>query len=259
VAHDLRSVLDAELDAQAEPDAEDLAVLALRRGRRMRRRRRAVKLAGATGAAAVILGVFVLAPGHGRPSTALTAVPAARPSSTASSSLAPSGSPAALADATPAGLLQEVVDLLPKVGITDPVDGAVMSDGSLFVQATVNAAKGPWMFRVWVVMGAAQDPNPKLGETGRTLPDGTRLVFGGLPSNCAEHRYVVAYRTDGSVASVRIANCLAWDGTGNAPAVPQMTDSQAIALVTDPALGVTLNRAVVEAGNVRYGHAPMFS
>jgi hypothetical protein len=269
VTEDLRARLLADLGNEHPPPVGDLVAVALREGRRLRRKRQK----GAFGAGIVLAGVFagaavlvrddgVAARGE---AAAVAAVPAARPpapttpADATTARKAPTGSPGPRtltvlsgtqrADvkptkATPAAMLRLLTVLMP-TGRTSHF--AVAADDDLRVQLYLDAGAGPAMVRL------AVDKVPGGGERGDTATV-TVTPAGG---DCLDDTVVRAGWPDGTRVTLDLASCL--------PEIPRLptplalTVDQAVAVAADPRWGLSMDAALVAAGDRAYGTLPEFA
>ncbi|MFD0579874.1 hypothetical protein [Dactylosporangium darangshiense] len=242
---DLRARLADELSDAAEPPIGDLVGAALRRGRRLRTLRRL----GSGGAAVAVIGALAAAGALLRPGP----VPVAGPAS--------GGSPPPVASAdgrvraTPAGLLQLLLGLLPP-GATS---GYAADPAQPMVQVYLDAGAGPGMLRVSVARVAPHEPmfigqsEPGFEVHGPTdLPGGYRVLVLQIEDNCVQRTVVEVRHPDGTQVQVDIASCLAWDGEQNRPAPQALSVAQATAVASDPRWGLRIDPAVEAAGAGRF-------
>jgi hypothetical protein len=280
VTDELRALLRAEMDAQQPPPIGDVVGAAVRDGQRHRRRRRLGRVGlGAAVAGAVALVAVLVAEGGfaARPDAA---VPAAAPEvvgdSTPAEALSPEtvpiepNAPTALPQArtlaihsgtqraegmqkkaTSAAMLHLLTQLLPPGRTTHH---GVAPDDDLHVQLYLDDGAGPGMVRVAVDTAA---PAARTAPKERLAADGSVLVtVRHFPDNCAQSTVVDAERPDGTLVQLDVSSCRRQDGR---PTAPALTADEAIAVVTDPRWGVTMDAALVDDGGRIYRDVPVFA
>ncbi|MGK4578886.1 hypothetical protein [Kitasatospora sp. HPMI-4] len=289
---DFRQMLSGELSLEPTPPAlGGLVEEAARAGRRTRRLRRWTAVAGSVAAVAVLaglcgmvvnrepagrgapvaLGVAGAAPATARPSGAATA-PGASPTpavpadtvpkagATGAPFSGPSESPAGAAGgfkvpATPAGLLEQLLRLLP-AGETGHYGGNP-AEGE--VQTYLTTAAGTGMIRLSVYAGGRALTCDGAAQQCLTDTSGRTVRIDHLADNCVQSTVVTADHGDGTGVQLDLGTCLAYQDGGNRPGVRVLTDEQAAAIAGNPALGPLLDRAVVQAGEARFPNLPTFS
>ncbi|WP_433060881.1 hypothetical protein [Dactylosporangium sp. CS-033363] len=216
---DLRTRLDDELAAAPEPPIGDLVGGAVRRGKRLRVWRRLRTGGAAVAVLAVLAGGASFARGAGDEPDAQVAAPVN------------------LVPASPAGLLQLLLDTLPP-GATSHY---AADPAQPMIQVYLDRGNGPGMLRVAVSRAA--------GGTERT-------TVSELPDNCVQRTIVTGYHADGLLVQVNVASCLAWDGTQNAPAAQALTVEEARAVAADPRWGLRIDESIETAGAARFAQLP---
>ncbi|MDH6126073.1 hypothetical protein [Kitasatospora sp. GP82] len=284
---DFREVLSEELSSLgAQPPAlGDLVGEATRAGRRVRRVRMWAAVGGsavAMAAVGVLLSVLVTggvkggggvaAAGPASSSPALSASPSggvpSGSSASASSSAAPSSGATVTRTAPPApppgkagggkvrataaGLLEEVLQLLP-AGSTSNYAGD--SGAVPLVQTYLTTAAGTGMIRLSVF--SEQVPMDCAGAAEcLTDPYGHKARVDHEAGNCVQDTVVQVDHGDGTSVQVDIGTCLDYTDSHNAPGVQALTVQQAVAIAGNPALGPLMDSATVQAGEGRFPDLP---
>jgi hypothetical protein len=179
---------------------------------------------------------------------------AARPlpaSSAASTKSAPAANKD-LVKATPAGLLELLLPLLPS-GKTSHYAGNAQE---LMVQTYLDGGAGPGMIRIDVANANDLGGNAKIAPTGvkSASSDGTTYRVTRLPDNCIQNTIVSVQHPDGTMVQINLASCLAWDGKQNKPAKLALTVAQAVKIGADPRWGVQIDKSLVTAGAKHFPH-----
>jgi hypothetical protein len=257
---EFRARIADELAGSDEPPIGDVVAGSISKGRRMRTvRRLGFGGSAAAGVLAVSLGVAALAAPAGTPDRPASVLPAAASptASTKPAATSPTAStmPAAaakndLVKATPAGLLELLLPLLPP-GKTSHYAGDA---NELMVQTYLDGGAGPGMIRINVA-------NTK-GDTARSAPagvksassDGSTYRVSRLPDNCIQNTIVFVQHPDGTLVQINLASCLAWDGKQNKPAKLALTVAQAVKIGADPRWGVQIDKSLVTAGAKQFPH-----
>lgn len=283
---ELRALLRADLGDERPPPLGDVVGAALRDGRRIRRRRR-LATAGSAGAVFVIAAVaaVAVASAPGRPPALPVAVaPAGSPSASVPPSASPSPPRSALPPgsvpsaaiapvvdppartvtvrsgtqraegmqkkATSAAMLHLLTTLLPP-GRTSHY--GVAADNDLHVQLYYDAGYGPSMLRLTVGRAPARGPRPERGS----IAD---VTVAYVPGNCVQDTVVSAAWPDGTTVQLDLATCLAYDGVRNPPAKPQLSEAEAVLIVSDARWGVTMDADLVRLGAQQFpDRLPVFA
>jgi hypothetical protein len=248
VEQDLRAKLADELSATPEPPIGDLIDAALRRGRRLRTVRRLQAGAAALLGLTVLTVAAVTLPDAlgGRGSEPVAAPPALRQS------------PRPRVPATPAGLLELLLSLLPP----GPTSNYAADPEQPMVQTYLDTGAGPGMLRLTVTTvqrGSAlfDAPGNGIQATGPSeLPGGGEVVVLQIPENCIQRTVVEVRHPDDTLVQINIASCLAWDGTANKPAPQVLTAEQAATIAADPRWGTRLDPSLEDAGAAHFPELP---
>jgi hypothetical protein len=244
VTDELRDLLRAELDAERPPPLGDLVGTALADGRRIRRTRRLAAIGGGTAVAGVMAVTIALGDpfgSAGAPAAVIggpaTALPAVSP---------PPKRSGPQATATPEAMLVLLQKLVPP-GRTNGF--AKTGQRELHVQMYLDRGKGPGMIRLSV------------SGTSRAAPAAGRpaVIVDGLPDNCIQSKIVRAEWPGGLTVQADLSTCLAWDGRRNKPSHLALTDDEAVAVVTDPRWGPTMDADLVKAGAKEFPRVAAFS
>jgi hypothetical protein len=275
VTDELRALLRADLGDERPPPLGDVVGAALRDGRRIRRRRR-LAAAGSAGAVFVIAAVAAVAVASGAPGrppampaavapavsppgsvapprSALPPASALPPGSVPSAAIAPTVDPPPRTvtvrsgtqraegmqkKATSAAMLHLLTTLLPP-GRTSHY--GVAADNDLHVQLYYDAGYGPSMLRLTVARAPARGPRPERGSIAN-------VTVAYLPDNCVQDTVVSAAWPDGTTVQLDLATCLAYDGVRNPPAKPQLSEAEAVLIVSDARWGVTMDADLIRLG-----------
>ncbi|MER5866034.1 hypothetical protein [Kitasatospora sp. NPDC002040] len=273
--NEFHHALDTELAALTAPALGDLVGLAAKGGRRKRRLRAAGAAVGSvTAVAALALLVGSLGTGPAQSTTAGPATglgPAAAPAAVSASPSA-SATPTAQADplvpVTAASLLDAVVKSLP-AGLTADnfranqakypiVDGI----GYPAVFAYVNTSAGVGRIGVGAFQSDPEQPACLAGTHGKittvcsTSPTGDVVEVDTNPTNCIQTTRVTVHRPQNLGVAIDISSCLNWTNGQNPPAVPALTQEQAVALASSPLIGTSMPSAFVAAANAKYPALP---
>ncbi|MFJ9520099.1 hypothetical protein ACIRPK_17805 [Kitasatospora sp. NPDC101801] len=271
--NEFHHALDTELAALTAPALGDLVGLAAKGGRRKRRLRAAGAAFGSvTAVAALAVLVGSLGTGPAQSTVAGPAIgPAAAPASVAASPSAPA-TPAAQADplvpVTAASLLDAVVKSLP-AGLTADTFRAnqakypiVDGIGYPAVFAYVNTSAGVGRISVGAFQSDPEEPACLAGTQGRittvcsTSPAGDVVEVETNPTNCIQATRVTVHRPQNLGVAIDISSCLNWTNGQNPPAVPALTQEQAVALASSPLISTSMPSAFVAAANAKYPELP---
>jgi hypothetical protein len=227
-----------------EPPIGDLVDNAVAQGRRMRTARR-VRVGGGAGlavlaVAGVIAGLVVTNP---RGSAPAPAVVVAAPSA-ASSSAAPTGGPRVTA--TPAGLLELLLQDLPK-GTTSHYAGAHQPDSAdVILQTYLDRGHGPGMIRVAVIKSRVQSH-----VTWTPAAGGVDYLVRHVANNCLQSTVVVVRHPGNLLVQFDLSTCT----PGSAKHPPQvLTVAEAVKIGADQRWGVSIDPALNEQGADRFPH-----
>lgn len=259
--------LDAELSALTAPPLGGVVGLATQRGRRQRRWRIAGAAVGSVTAVAATVALLAGTLGTGSPAPAAVG-PAAvltTPSNPASPSASPSPSATVdpLVPSTASALLDAVVRSMP-AGLTTDHHAANQADGTEgpAVFAYVNTPSGTGRisvgaYRDEVDMGPCRTGTWGSGTTTcSTSPAGDVVEVQTNSTNCIQATRVTVHRPGGLNVGIDISSCLNSDGTKNPPAVPALTQEQAVALASSPLIDLRMPASFVEAANAKYPALP---
>jgi hypothetical protein len=231
VDEDVRQLFRRDLQSLPEPPLGTLVRDSLQRGKRLRAVRR-------------IYGAAMLAVGVGLATAVL--VPVGVPHS---AGLDAASSASGWTEATPEGVLQVLLDDLPK-GRTSNYAKAV--DGSLHVQAYLYDDSGPGMVRLKVRAGPDVLPRQRMTDRRSwTLAGGNTATVVGLPDDCTRSMHVEVRRPDGVVVVVDAGSCLSWSGFLLGQGRMALTQDQAVAIAEDPRLGFEMSKQLVKDGTER--------
>lgn len=165
-----------------------------------------------------------------------------------------------LVPTTAASLLAAVLQSLPAGLTTDhyaanpghtPIGGPVDYPA---VFSYVNTAGGTGRISV----SAYQADSPMTcGSTATTVhcftdAAGELVQVETIPGNCIQHSIVTVQRRDGFSVGVTVSSCLNWDGSQNPPAVPALTQDQAVALASSPLIGTRMPASYVLRADAKY-------
>lgn len=229
----------------AEPPIGDLVGEAVATGRRMRTAKR-LRAGGAGLAVLVVTGLAAIpiVRSTGAPAPAAPAVVIAAAPSTAVRSSAPT---APRVKATPAGMLELLLQNLPKgktshyVGITD--------DGDVSVQTFLDRGDRPGMIRLHVMTRTESDFTG-LG-TWISLGNGTKYLTNSVPGNCYQHTIVWVHHPDNTLLQFDLANCPVVDGTR----IKQpLTAREAAEVGADPRWGLKIDPELNKKGAAAFPH-----
>jgi hypothetical protein len=230
----------------AEPPIGDLVGEAVAKGRRMRTAKR-LRL-GSVGLAVLVVAGLAAIPivrSTGAPAPAV--VGAAAPSAAASSS-APTAAVAALrVKATPAGMLELLLQNLPK-GKTSHYAG-ITEDGDVSVQTFLDRGNGPGMIRLHVMTRKESDFTG-LG-TWISLGNGTKYMTKSVPGNCYQHTIVWVHHPDNTLLQFDLANCPVVDGT---KVKQPLTAREAAEVGADPRWGLKIDPELNKKGAAAFAH-----
>jgi hypothetical protein len=243
VDDDLRAALRADLAAERPPPLGDVVGVAISQGRRVRRNRRLA----AVGAGVAVLAVAAFAafgPGPQLPSLpsalppgsvpSIAVAPAAAvPTRTVTERNGTQRAEGMQKKATSAAMLHLLTTLLPP-GRTSHY--GVGGDNDLHVQLYYDAGYGPSMLRLQV----------DRTDTGVPRGSAAKLTVTHVPGNCVQDTDVRATWPDGTQVQLDIATCLAFDGRTNPPAKAQLSEAEAVLIVTDRRWGVTMDAGLVD-------------
>jgi hypothetical protein len=230
----------------ADPPIGDLVGDAVVQGRRMRTAKR-LRIGGAGLAVLVVagLGAIPLVRSTGAPAPA--AVIAAAPPAAASGAVPSAAVTARRVKATPAGLLELLLQNLPE-GKTSHYVG-LTEDGDVSVQTFLDRGNGPGMIRLHVMTRKESDFTG-LG-TWIPLGNGTKYLTKSVPGNCLQHTIVWVHHPDDTLLQFDLANCPVVDGTSiKAP----LTARQAAEVGADPRWGLRIDPELNEKGAAAFPH-----
>ncbi|MEV6842880.1 hypothetical protein [Actinoplanes sp. NPDC051411] len=229
----------------AEPPIGDLVEKAVAHGRRMRTVKRL--RAGGAGLAVLIvtgLAAIPIVRGTGGPGSETPAVVVAATPSAAASSSPP---PALRVKATPAGMLELLLQNLPK-GKTSHYAG-ITEDGDVSVQTFLDSGNGPGMIRLHVMTRKESDFSG-LG-TWISLGNGTKYMTKSAPGNCYQHTIVWVHHPDNTLLQFDLANCPVVDGT----TIKQpLTAREAAEVGADPRWGLKIDPELNTKGAAAFPH-----
>ncbi|WP_035842026.1 hypothetical protein [Kitasatospora azatica] len=210
----------------------------------------------------------------GSAAASTTPGPAGSASASAAGSAAPSATPSAdpgpLVEASPAGLLAAVLNSLPDGVTTDHYAAnpkRTLPDGSVLTPAVrtfVNTPSGTGQIIVTAYKDDPDNPlNCKPSPKGSPFVDtclqdakGNLVQVETNSTNCIQATAITVRRADGVDVRIDIGSCLASDSGKNPPAVPALTQDQAVALADNPAIGLTMPKAFVEGADAKYPNLP---
>ena len=265
-----RRLIEEELSTQRPPPLDGLVDRAVVDGRRMRRARAfrtgsvaaAVVLVLVGGAAMAGQGVWTDGP----------------PGMLATATAGPQRAPA-----TPAGMVELLTRLLPAAETSG--HAGQVGEGRVWAQVYVDRGNGPRLVRISVSQRPEPPPTECASDSARPLdttnpsappsiqpdpsstgpsdrptpldplvpglcqrqPDGSYLRRFERPDDCTERTGYDLYRPDGASVRISIAQC-------TLPAA--VSDSEAIAIVTDHRWGPFLPADIVTAGDTRFPNLP---
>jgi hypothetical protein len=234
-----------------EPPMGDLVEDAMAQGRRMRTARR-LRVGGGTGlavlaAAGVLTGLVLTSPHRDTGGLNLTpaTVAAAAPSSTTTSP-APTEGPRV--KATPAGLLELLLQTLP-TGKTSHYAGDHQPDSAdITVQTWLDRGHGPGLIRAFVI-----DSHVQSKETWTPLGDGVDYLVRHVPSNCLQSTIVLVRHPGNLLVQIDLATCLPGSTSGKQP--PQvLTVAEAVKIGADPRWGLSIDPALNAEGAHHFPH-----
>ncbi|MGF1426969.1 hypothetical protein [Kitasatospora sp. LaBMicrA B282] len=155
---------------------------------------------------------------------------------------------------TPDGLVAEVVAALPGRPATGPY-AAVGRDanGQASAQVYLNDSRGTSMVRVFLTSGAL-DCSSGCGTDGRGQPYQVSHESG----NCIQSTVVTTQHPDGSLVTVQLSTCLAWNGSQNPASFEALSQDQAVQLAGDPSIGILEPAAQAARAGTEYGSLPTF-
>ena len=237
----------------AEPPIGDLVDNAVAQGRRMRTARR-VRAGGGAGlamlaVAGVITGLALTNPNGSAPAPATvvaapSAVPSAASSSAAPSSAAPASGPRV--KATPAGLLELLLQDLPK-GKTSHYAGAHQPDSAdITLQTFLDRGQGNGMIRVTVLQSRANSQ-----VTWTPAAGGVDYLVHHLANNCLQTTSVVVRHPGDLLVQFDLSTCIPFSRK-HPPQV--LTVAEAVKIGSDPRWGLSIDPALNERGADRFPH-----
>ena len=236
-----------------EPPMNDLVGEAVAKGRRIRTARR-LGFGGAAGAVLVVTGLatslFIhdTGPSMTVVSSAPAAVVAAAPSPSASSPVRVAETEAGRVQGTPAGLLELLLQNLPK-GRTSHYAGDV-EYGDVSVQTFLDRGKGPGMIRLHVMTRKASD----FTGTWIALGNGTEYMVKHVPGNCYQNTIVWVHHPDNTLLQFDLSNCPELLGVKTTRQI--LTAREAAQVGADPRWGVTIDPALNDQGAAAFPHLP---
>lgn len=241
----------------AEPPIGDLVEDAVAKGRRMRTARRL--RVGGTGLAVLVVAGLAAIPVVRSTSAPAPATPpvviAAAPSAAASSSKPTAATTAHRVKATPAGVLELLLQNLPK-GKTSHYAG-ITEDGDVSVQTFLDRGDGPGMIRLHVMtrtMSYLTGPRSALKGPWIPLGNGVEYQAMNVPGNCIQHTIVYVHHADDTLLQFDLSSCLAWDGRQNTTSPQILTVREAAQVGADPRWGVKIDPALNEQGAATFPH-----
>lgn len=251
---DLSELARNELVANPPPPRE-LAGPALRAGRRIRRTR---WLAGAGGAAALVMVAALVVPGL---LTRPPQQPGARSARIAVIEVPATGPQV---PATPAAALEALRYLLPSAQ-AGPYAGEWTGSDGFVVRTRLTTGLGTGQVTLNTThhragLYAQTDPAGECAATVErgdgcshvTLADGTKVVVLHLNGDCDATTTVTATRPDETSVTVFVPTCFTGEESG--PAAPALlSEDEAVAIAVNPAFGWTMASSLVEDGA---GHFP---
>jgi hypothetical protein len=233
----------------AEPPIGDLVDQAVAKGHRMRTAKR-LRVGGAGVAVFVVAGLAAIpiVRNTGAPApTATAAVVPAAPSAAASSTPPSTAATAHRVKATPAGMLELLLQNLPK-GKTSHYAG-ITEDGDVSVQTFLDRGNGPGMIRLHVMTRKESD------FTGLgawiSLGDGVKYLTKSVPGNCLQHTIVWVHHPDNTLLQFDLANCPTVDGVA---IKPPLTAREAAEVGADPRWGLTIDPELNTTGAAAFPH-----
>ena len=149
-------------------------------------------------------------------------------------------------EATPAGMVQLLSDLLPAGRTGEP---AVAAGDQRHVRLLLDRGAGAGLLGLRVDRLDMGTPRPARG----TSVDVTVRHF---PDRCAAAVVADARWADGTVVRLDVATCR--EGRRELPTRPALTPDEAIRIVADPRWGVTMDADLVDRGTRRFGELPVF-
>ncbi|MBB4928828.1 hypothetical protein [Kitasatospora kifunensis] len=91
-------------------------------------------------------------------------------------------------------------------------------------------------------------------STCHTDPAGDLVQVQHEAGNCIQDTIVTVQRREGFALAIQISSCLF---AGNVPAVPALTQDQAVALASNPAIRAKMPASYVQAANTQYPDLPL--
>ncbi|MFI6070626.1 hypothetical protein ACIA5C_03425 [Actinoplanes sp. NPDC051343] len=230
----------------AEPPIGDLVGQAVAKGRRMRTAKR-LRVGGAGLAVLVVGGLAAIPIVRSTEAPAPAAVVAAAASAAASSSKPTAAASGERVKATPAGMLELLLQNLPK-GKTSHNAG-ITEDGDVSVQTFLDRGNGPGMIRLHVMTRKESDFT-SLG-TWTSLGNGTKYMTKLVPGNCYQHTIVWVHHPDNTLLQFDLANCPIVDGTR----IKQpLTAREAAEVGADPRWGLKIDPELNNKGAAAFPH-----
>jgi hypothetical protein len=231
----------------AEPPIGDLVGEAVAKGRRMRTAKR-LRVGGAGLAVLAVSALAAIPFVRSTEAPAPAAVVAVAPSAAASSSEpADAAAGAQRVKATPAGMLELLLQNLPK-GKTSHYAGDT-EYGDVSVQAFLDRGDGPGMIRLHVMTR----PESDFASLGTWIPlgNGTKYMTKSVPGNCYQHTIVWVHHPDNTLLQFDLANCPIVDGTRVKQPV---TAREAAEVGADPRWGVKIDPELNDKGATAFPH-----
>lgn len=231
----------------AEPPIGDLVDGAVAKGRQMRTMRR-VRV-GAAGLA--VLAVTGLAASLAVNTTAApVAVVAAPPAASTTARVA--GADAGRVTGTPAGLLELLVQNLPK-GRTSHHAGAVQ-DGDVTLQTYLDRGDGPGLVTLSVMTRKAS----AFAGLGTWIPlgNGTEYMVKKVPGNCVQHTIVWVHHADDTLLQFGLSTCLTGKDGQTEKTARSLTAREAAEVGADSRWGVKIDPALNQQGAADFPNLP---
>ncbi|MFJ8046171.1 hypothetical protein ACIRBX_37260 [Kitasatospora sp. NPDC096147] len=230
------------------------------------RSRRAALVGGVVSGTLAVAALAALLGGRLQPAEATTAAaepaqlaPAAAPKPSPSPSTDPDAGPVKV---TGRALLGQLLDALPPgtrtsgyAAQTANVDPGVTET---VAQVYVTTPKGTGMFRVFI--GSASPDKVCNEQTACRVDErGNKISVRHPADNCIQASAIFVVRPDGTSVNINLADCLAWDGTGNKQGVLPMTEEEAIRLAGDPGIRRMITPAARDAAQARFPEVPVLT
>ena len=233
----------------AEPPIGDLVGEAVAEGRRMRTAKR-LRM-GSAGLAVLIVAGLAAIPlirSTGAPAPAAPAVVVvAAPSAAASGPQPTAAATTRRVKATPAGILELLLQSLPE-GRTSHYAG-ITQDGDVSVQTFLDRGDGSGMIRLQVMTRKESDFTG-LG-TWIPLGNGTKYMTKSVPGNCLQHTIVWVHHPDNTLLQFDLANCPVVDGTR---IKQSLTAREAAEVGADPRWGLQIDLQLNKQGAAAFPH-----